>query len=330
MSTIGASIRTGRALCGLGCATALIAAILAGPLYAEDSATAEIWSKEVASAAPTGAAPVPAEAVASPEPSPSSPPMVDAPAPSTAISLPMTISTPASGELRAEPAAALPVPSNLTAAPAPEAPVPPTTEEIPIVANAPSAPPPPQPAAQPSLTTTQEYQQDMDNPEVNQYMREQSGIVDPQQFHDLRSFMAEGAFTSPIGLELQEARKKLDSGEEAEGLLIVDVTKGSPAANAGLHAYSRTGRNVATGAALAAAMFFPPAILAVPLIDYSNVGESYDMIIGVDGSRVSNYLDFEDRLHDLRPGEIVYLSVVRNGQRRQVKVYVPPTSTLTW
>ncbi len=182
----------------------------------------------------------------------------------------------------------------------------------------------------PGNPAVSEAQDDFDNPEVNRYEREQQGIVDPQQFQDLRSFMSEGAFTSPIGVELREARRKLSTGEEADGLLIVDVVKGSPAYNAGLHAYTRATHNVMTGAALAASMIFPPAILVVPLIDYAEVGESYDMIIGVDGARVSNYLDFEDRLHDLRPGEIVYLSVVRNGKRLQIKVFVPPSNNLTW
>jgi S1-C subfamily serine protease len=56
------------------------------------------------------------------------------------------------------------------------------------------------------------------------------------------------------------------------------------------------------------------------------VGESYDMIIGVDGSRVTNFLDFQDRMRDLQPGEIVYLSVVRNGKRLQVTLPVTATT----
>ncbi|HXW83177.1 MAG TPA: PDZ domain-containing protein, partial [Candidatus Binataceae bacterium] len=55
----------------------------------------------------------------------------------------------------------------------------------------------------------------------------------------------------------------------------------------------------------------------------SQIGERYDLIIGVDGERVTNSLDFEDRMRDLEPGEIVYLSVVRDGRRLQVKVTVP-------
>ena len=64
------------------------------------------------------------------------------------------------------------------------------------------------------------------------------------------------------------------------------------------------------------------SVIVIPAIDYMQVGESYDLIIGVDGSRVTNFLDFQDRMRDLQPGEIVYLSVVRNGKRLQVTLPV--------
>lgn len=330
MSGIGASTRGARIACGLGCAVVLIAGVLAmlpRRADAEESATAEIWSKAMSE--PSAVASIAPSSAASPTPAASASPIADTAAPATGYSLPMTITAPETGELRvkaSEPSA----PSNLTAnVPDENTGTLPTTEEIPAVASRPApteqASPTPQdvPAA-----TVQDH--DLDSPDVARYERDQLGIIDPKQYHDLRSLMDEGAFTSPIGLELREARRRLSDGEEADGLLVVDVAKGSPAYNAGLHAYKNTAHNVVTGAALVAAMVFPPAIFAVPLIDYAQVGESYDMIIGVDGARVTNYLDFEDRLHDLRPGEIVYLSVVRDGKRQQIKVFLPPTSTLTW
>ena len=73
------------------------------------------------------------------------------------------------------------------------------------------------------------------------------------------------------------------------------------------------------------ALLFPPAILAVAAVEQIRFGESYDMIIGVDGMRVTNFLDFEDLMRDVRPGEIVYLSIVRDGKRVQVPVQLPRT-----
>jgi hypothetical protein len=360
MRTAGASTRRVRIVCGLGCALALIGGVLATPLHAGDtseSATGEVWSKAVADPASTPAAAAPAaevspaaaapEAVVSPAPlavasasaaMPGAPASAPSSAPSTAYSLPMSIGTTDSGALRVDPSALAAAPSNLTSTPPDQTAIPPTTEEIPSVEAAHEAAAAASQATSPSPSgdETQADRQDdsqmdlQNNPDVARYEREQSGYVDPQQYRDLRSFMAEGAFNTPIGVELEESRRRLSDGEEADGLLVLEVAKDSPAAKAGLHAYTHTARSVMTGAAIVAAMFFPPAIMAVPLLDYTQAGESYDMIIGVDGIRVTNFLDFEDRMHDLRPGEIVYLSVVRNGKREQIRVYVPRTANLTW
>jgi S1-C subfamily serine protease len=101
------------------------------------------------------------------------------------------------------------------------------------------------------------------------------------------------------------------------------VFAGSPAARAGLHPYHRAMRAALETAAVAGAIFFPPAVLLVPVVDQVRVGESYDLIIGVDGSRVTNFLDFQDRLRDVQAGEIVYFSIIRNGERRQIAMSVP-------
>jgi hypothetical protein len=139
----------------------------------------------------------------------------------------------------------------------------------------------------------------------------------------LQDFMSEGDITSPLGIEVREDRRRLKSGIEAQGLLIIDVFAGSPAARAGLHPYHRAMRDALETAAVAGAMFCPPVVLLVPVFDQVRLGESYDLIIGVDGSRVTNLLDFEERLRDVQAGEIVYFSVVRNGDRLQVPVQVP-------
>ena len=151
-------------------------------------------------------------------------------------------------------------------------------------------------------------------------------LIDPQ-LHSLQEFISEGDESSPLGVELREDQRKLNSGEIANGLTIVGVRNGSAAAKGGLRAAQHTARTVVTAVAVAASLFFPPAVLAVPILDQVNLGDSYDMIIGVDGARVVNYLDFEDRMRDVQPGEVVYLSIVRNGDRVQVPVQVQSLST---
>jgi hypothetical protein len=179
-------------------------------------------------------------------------------------------------------------------------------------------------AAEAPVATVPPYTVPSSN-DLSNYMND-----DPQlagSVGSLRDFVVEGEETSPIGFEVRESRRKLKTGENAEGLLILKVEKNSAAAKAGLRPYQRAAHNVLEGLAIGAAMVFPPAIIALPVIDYTEVGESYDMIIGVDGSRVTNFADFEERMRNVQPGELVYFSVVRNGKRIQIPVPVPALSS---
>ena len=149
----------------------------------------------------------------------------------------------------------------------------------------------------------------------------------PQRIKDLQEYDTGTELSTSLGMRLIEDRRALATGEEADGLLIVGVTKNSPAADAGVHAYNATGHNTITGVAMAGAMIFPPAILLLPVLDYAAIGESYDLIIGIDGARVRNFLDYQDRTRDLLPGEMIYLSVIRDGKRVQLTMTVPPNLT---
>jgi PDZ domain len=201
----------------------------------------------------------------------------------------------------------------------------PATAEIPQAASMPSqassmrAPAAPEPAATQSGGIP-DYSDG-----VIQYEQARTPELGGPPVRSLQDFMSEGDITSPLGIEVREDRRKLKTGEDAQGLLIVDVIAGSPAARAGLHPYRRATRDVLETVAVAGALFFPPAVLLVPAFDQVHVGDTYDLIIGVDGSRVTNFLDFEDRLREVQPGEIVYFSVIRNGERRQIRMQVPTT-----
>jgi hypothetical protein len=299
---------------------ALTAGVFSASLCAadgEEPATAEVWSKALAPAASTSG---------------------PATAPSSTGPAPTTMASPAFGEVHALPVASSPTPANLVAAPAEEIAAPPTTQEIPAITS--PAPPTAAPAPSPSQnaadgSSTGNGQFDLDSSDVQRYERAQAGFIDPQaQFGNAAAYTADGAFTSPIGVELEEGSRKMPNGQEAQGLMVLEVTKGSPAASAGLHGYRHAAHSALQGAFIAAALFPSPfapiAMLALPVIELTHVGESYDMIIGVDGSRVTNYLDFTDRLHEARPGEIVYLSVLRDGKRAQLKVFLPPGAASTW
>jgi hypothetical protein len=162
--------------------------------------------------------------------------------------------------------------------------------------------------------------------ETLQYDAQQNPqLIDPQ-LHSLQEFIDEGDESSSLGIDLREDQRKLNSGEIANGLTIVAVRRGSAAAKVGLRPARRTAHNILEGAAVAAMLVFPPAVIAVPLLEQFNLNDTYDMIIGVDGNRVSNFMDFEDQMRSVQPGEIVYLNIVRNGDRVQVPVHVESIS----
>jgi S1-C subfamily serine protease len=158
------------------------------------------------------------------------------------------------------------------------------------------------------------------------YQPQGSNEVDPH-LHSLDEYVHGGAIeVSPLGLRLREDQHELKSGALAKGLLIVAVAKGSPAANAGLEALQEAPKQVLAGIAVAGSMAFPPAIILVPVFASLPIGRDGDLIIAVDGSRVTNVIDFEDDIRDAQPGEIVYLTIVRAGARQQVQVLIPPIS----
>jgi S1-C subfamily serine protease len=83
---------------------------------------------------------------------------------------------------------------------------------------------------------------------------------------------------------------------------VVALQPGSPAERAGVMAGHRAVHDVLEGAVVVASLVFPPALLAVPVIETIQLGENYDLIIGVDGYRVTNFMNFQDQLREAQPG----------------------------
>ena len=103
-----------------------------------------------------------------------------------------------------------------------------------------------QPAQQQPPSTPPDSQPYNESSEVARYQEEQSGLP-PEQLRSLQQFDSEGELSTPFGMQLREARRTLKSGEEADGLLITAVAKGSPAAAVGLRAYSHGVHDAITG-----------------------------------------------------------------------------------
>jgi hypothetical protein len=149
----------------------------------------------------------------------------------------------------------------------------------------------------------------------------------PPHVYSLQDFVNQGMDDSPLGIELREDCTKLQTHEKICGLAVLDVRNGSPAEKAGVKRFTALTHDLLDGASVAAALVFPPAIVAVAVIDQSGIGETFDLVIGVDGRRVRHILDFQDLTSSVRPGDTVYLTIVRAGKRVQLPVQIPAGAT---
>ena len=145
----------------------------------------------------------------------------------------------------------------------------------------------------------------------------------------LKEHMDANEQISVLGIDLRVETRKAE--KEIQGLLVIDIAPGTPGAAAGLHPYRQPVRDVLNGVGMLATMAFPPAVVVVPIVESVPLGEAYDLIIGIDGSRVTNFLDFYDCMRNVQPGEIIYLNILRNGRRVQVPMQItsavpPPES----
>ncbi|MGD0075998.1 MAG: PDZ domain-containing protein [Candidatus Binataceae bacterium] len=132
------------------------------------------------------------------------------------------------------------------------------------------------------------------------------------------------AKTPYLGIVAEDTLKNY-GGHEEHGLEIITIDSDSPAAQAGLR-----GRGDVTplGAAgvTAGALLGPLSMAVVPLLNKSGqLGKDGDLIIAVDDRRIHSEFDFSDELRKLKPGDTVYLTVVRptdKGGHQTVKIPV--------
>ncbi|MGA6970186.1 MAG: PDZ domain-containing protein [Candidatus Binatus sp.] len=100
-------------------------------------------------------------------------------------------------------------------------------------------------------------------------------------------------------------------GKEEHGLEVLTVDPNSPAAQAGLQ--PRSGMT-AVGAALTTLTAILPggSILATKALGSTGaVGQNGDLIVAVDDQRVRDQSDLENAMNRLKPGDTMYLTVIR-------------------
>jgi S1-C subfamily serine protease len=126
-----------------------------------------------------------------------------------------------------------------------------------------------------------------------------------------------------MGMTVRSGSGELKVGQRLSGVEILTVSPDSPSAAAGIRSRRAAVRTALTIALSAGALFFPPAILGAMAVQESGLGESHDLIIAVDSQRTRNLDDFMRAIGEAEPGEIVYLTVVSEGMRNQVRVELP-------
>ncbi len=130
-----------------------------------------------------------------------------------------------------------------------------------------------------------------------------------------------------LGITVQYTTMCYLGGEE-HGLEVLTVDPNSPAAQAGLQARSGI---TAVGAALTTLSGILPggSILATKALGSSGaMGQGGDLIVAVDDKRVRDQSDLENAMARLKPGDTMYLTVIRpdgSGDRvphRTIKIAV--------
>ena len=113
-----------------------------------------------------------------------------------------------------------------------------------------------------------------------------------------------------LGITVQYATHCYAGGEE-HGLEVVTVDPSSPAAQAGLHARSDISP---IGAAVTTAIGILPggSLLANSALGRTGaMGQGGDLIVAVDDKRVRDQGDLENAMARLKPGDTMYLTVIR-------------------
>jgi hypothetical protein len=128
-----------------------------------------------------------------------------------------------------------------------------------------------------------------------------------------------------LGLSVQYILTHDPPWKTVQGLEVVNVDDGSPAAQAGLKGRGGMTSMGETGAT-ASNMMAPLNLIVMPLLKKTgSLGSSGDLIVAIDDKRVDKADALRDALDSDKPGDIIYLTIVRaepGSQKNTIKVPV--------
>jgi hypothetical protein len=126
-----------------------------------------------------------------------------------------------------------------------------------------------------------------------------------------------------IGLSVQRIESHSTPGRDVVGLEIVSVDHDSPAERAGLKGRGGMTKLGASGAT-AGALMAPLDIALMPLLKKTGqLGHAGDLIVAIDDRRVTGELDLATALGASKPGDTIYLTVVRSGPGGTDTIKIP-------
>jgi hypothetical protein len=134
------------------------------------------------------------------------------------------------------------------------------------------------------------------------------------------------SYVALLGISVFKNDGKLASGQKISGLAVTSVDQAGPGYDAGIRAQrlqmtKAAGQVGAAALVVGAAAFFPPVLLGVPMLA-KKMGSprAYDVIVAIDGERIREVSELEDSLHKAKAGETIYVTIIREGQRVQLRV----------
>jgi len=131
-----------------------------------------------------------------------------------------------------------------------------------------------------------------------------------------------------FGIHVLEDRGQLASGQDLRGVSVISVDRPGPGDDAGIRAqHVRVTRAVAEAGesvlVFGAMLLFPPAVLAIPYIPQVGGATANDVIVAIDADRTRNINELETCLRNAKAGETIYLSIIRDGRREQLRLVAP-------